>query len=188
MSRLFIAINLPADLRQAAWEAAAPLRRSHLPIRWVAPDALHLTLKFLGDVATAVEPQVIAAMEDAVQGCRSFTLPVGGFGAFPSAARPRVVWVGCEGVPALELLQHRLEQRVEPLGFPGEARAFRPHLTLGRVKDRAAPGDLSGLERVLEPLQFEADATIESIDLMESTLGPNGARYAIRRAVVLAGR
>jgi 2'-5' RNA ligase len=188
VSRLFIAINLPADLRQAAWDAAAPLRRADLPIRWVAPDALHLTLKFLGDVTTDVESQVVAAMEEAVQGCRSFTLPVGGFGAFPSADRPRVVWVGCEGVPALELLQHRLEQRVEPLGFPGEARPFRPHLTLGRVKERAALGGLSRLERILEPLQFEREATIDSIDLMESILGPDGARYSVRRAVSLAGR
>jgi len=181
MARLFVAVNLPADIRQGAWRAAAPLRTASYPIRWVDVDALHVTLKFLGAVTPEQEPGVVAAMEQAVDGGRPFPLPVGGFGAFPSASRARVVWVGCEAVAPLELIQHRLEKALEPLGFELEARAFRPHVTLGRVKDRAAPRELAGLEAALEDLQFDGEATVSSLDLMESHLGSAGARYTVRR-------
>src|SRR3972149_8617791 len=124
--RLFIAINFPADLRQRLWEAAGPLRTAGYPVRWVAPDGVHLTLKFLGEVQPDREPQVVAAIGVAVQGAKRFTLPVGGFGAFPSVSRPRVVWAGCEPVPALELLQDRVEREMERLGVPLGGRPVPP--------------------------------------------------------------
>jgi len=190
MARLFIAVNFPSALRREAWDASAPLRRSALPVRWVAPEALHLTLKFLGEVESPRESAVLAAMHDLAPGSRPFTLSLGGFGAFPSVERPRVVWLGCEGVPALELLQHAVEQRMHALGFPLEGRPFRPHLTLGRVRSGGQrrerdPPDLGAL---LDGLDFTGAATIESLDLMESRLGPDGPRYSVRQAVPLGDR
>lgn len=185
--RLFIAINLPLDLRQRLWEAAGPLRGAGYPVRWVAPDGLHLTLKFLGEVRPEREPDVVAAIGTAVQGAKPFVLPVSGFGAFPSLSRPRVVWVGCEPVPPLELLQHRVEQEMERLGFPLEGRAFHPHLTLGRAQREARAAAFRALERQVEALEFAAEARVESVDLMESRLSRDGARYTRRHAARLAG-
>jgi 2'-5' RNA ligase len=146
--RLFLAINLPTDVRETLWEVAAPLRTARYPVRWVAAEAIHLTLKFLGDVDDMREDEIAAGVAAAVVGAKPFPLPVGGFGAFPSAQRPRVVWAGLEPVPSLELLQHRVEQEMERLGFPTEGRPFHPHLTLGRVKRDARPAALAGLAGV----------------------------------------
>lgn len=184
--RLFVAINFPAELRQSLWRAAAPLRQAGLPVRWVEPEELHLTLKFLGEVAPAREGEVIAGLEAAVQGAKPFALPVGGFGAFPSASRPRVLWAGCEPLPALEWLQHRVEQEMERLGFPLEGRAFHPHLTLGRARRDARPADFRDLEDRLQALAFAAEAPVESVDLMQSHLRPSGAHYTMRHAAALA--
>lgn len=185
--RLFIAINLPADLRQRLWKAAEPLRTAGYPVRWVAAGGMHLTLKFLGDVRSDREPEVVAAIGTAVQGATRFTLPMGGFGAFPSLSHPRVVWAGCEPVPALELLQHRVEQGMERLGFPLEGRAFHPHLTLGRAQRDARAGAFRGLGGRMDALAFDGEVTVESVDLMESQLARDGARYTRRHAAPLAG-
>ncbi len=185
--RLFIAINLPPDLRQRLWEAAEPLRRASYPVRWVASDGMHLTLKFLGEVKPDREPEVVAAIGTAVQGAKPFTLMMGGFGAFPSVSRPRVLWAGCEPVPALELLQHRVEQEMERLGFPLEAKAFHPHLTLGRAQRDARAGAFGNLEDRMDTLSFAGEAVVDSVDLMESQLARDGARYTRRHAARLAG-
>jgi RNA 2',3'-cyclic 3'-phosphodiesterase len=185
--RLFIAVNFPDTLRQSLWEAAAPLRRGDFPVKWVAPDALHLTLKFLGEVAAEREPELLAGMARAARGAKPFALHLGGFGVFPSMSRPRVVWAGCDAPAPLELLQHGVEREMEPLGFPLEGRAFQPHLTLGRAERRARPGDFAKLAPRLEALAFAGDAVIASLDLMESQLGGSGARYTRRHAVPLAG-
>ncbi len=185
--RLFIAINLPSDLRQRLWEAAKPLRAAGYPVRWVAPDGIHVTLKFLGEVKPAREGEILAGMGAAVQGARRFDLPLGGFGVFPSLSRPRVLWAGCEPVPPLELLQHRLEQEMERLGFPVEGRAFHPHVTLGRVERDARAGAFEDLADQVGALEFAGDTVVESVDLMESQLAREGARYTRRHAVSLAG-
>lgn len=185
--RLFVAINLPLELRQRLWEAAEPLRAAGYPVRWVALDGMHLTLKFLGEVKADREPPVLAGIGAAVQGAKCFTLPLGGFGAFPSVSRPRVLWAGCEPVPALELLQHRVEQEMERLGFPLEGRAFHPHLTLGRTQRDARAGAFPDLEERMNALRFDGEAWVDSVDLMESHLAREGARYTRRHAARLAG-
>jgi 2'-5' RNA ligase len=181
--RLFVAINLPEEVRQGLWEATQPLRAVSYPIRWVAPESIHLTLKFLGEVAPERETEIGAALERAAEGTKPFTVGIEGFGAFPTTERPRVVWSGCEGVPPLELLQHRLEQQMEGLGFPIEGRPFHPHLTLGRVKRNAKRSDLEGFAAALEPLVYGTEVTATSLDLMQSTLSREGARYTVLRAV-----
>lgn len=185
--RLFIAVNLPPDLRQHLWDAAEPLRAAHYPVRWVAPDGIHVTLKFLGEVKPARETEILEGLGAAVQGAKPFQLPMSGFGAFPAISRPRVVWAGCEPVPPLELLQHRVEQEMERLGFPVEGRAFHPHVTLGRVQRDARWGAFSDLEERLSRLEFGGETMVDSVDLMESRLAREGAQYTRRQAVPLAG-
>jgi 2'-5' RNA ligase len=182
--RLFIAVNLPDDLRRAIHAAAAPLRRRTVPVKWVDPEGLHLTLKFLGAVDPDRLADIVAALERACRGARPFPLPIGGFGAFPTPGRARVLWVGCEPVPPLELLQHGVEREFAPLGFPVEGRPFRPHLTLGRARPEAR-GGIRELESVLAELTFGGETTVGSVEVMESTLSPQGARYAIRHSVAL---
>jgi 2'-5' RNA ligase len=183
--RLFAAVNLPPDLRQAIHAAAAPLRDANLPVKWVEPEGVHLTLKFLGDVTPDRLPDLAAAVDRACAGVRAFSVLLEGFGAFPAADRARVVWLGCEAAPPLELLQHAVEREYAALGFPVEGRPFRPHLTLGRARPR---GGVRGLETPLEATAFAASWSVTAVDLMESTLSRAGARYTPRHHVPLAER
>ena len=175
--RLFVAINLPDTLRHDIWTATAALREAGFPVRWTDESVLHLTLKFLGEADSSQLTEITGALDKVVDGNRSFVLPFGGFGAFPSVERPRLIWVGCEGVPPLELMQHGLEVGMERLGFPVEGRPFRPHLTLGRVHKDARPGAFRGLGKILEGLEYAGACTVASVELMESRLGPGGARH-----------
>jgi 2'-5' RNA ligase len=183
--RLFVAVNLPPDLRRGLWDAVEPVRRRGYPVRWGGPDSLHVTLKFLGEVETARAAEIRRGVDAAVEGARRFTLPIQGFGVFPSASRPRVIWAGCGAAPPLEILQHRVEQEMERLGFPLEGRAFRPHITLGRAKNDASPSRMAGLAALLDELEYGAETLVESVDLMESRLSPAGAAYTRLHAAAL---
>jgi 2'-5' RNA ligase len=180
---LFIALNLPESLRRALWDVVAPLRNLELPLRWVGPDGLHLTLKFLGEVADDREPELIEALRRAAGAGpepHPFSITLRGFGGFPDVRRPRVLWVGIEPEPALELLQDRVERQFATLGFSTEARPFRPHLTLARAERDARSAGFAALPQALDQLQFEDTVTIETIDLMQSTLRRSGAVYSPR--------
>lgn len=183
--RLFVAVNLADDVRRGIWTASEPLRRAGLPVNWVEPEGIHLTLKFLGDVGDERQEEIVRAVKQAAHGARPFHMPVSGFGAFPSVERPRVIWVGCEGVPPLELLQHHTEREMERMGFPLEGRPFRPHLTLGRARKDSRPASLRSLESLMNGLVFEADPLVQSVELMESRLGPGGAAYRTVHSVDL---
>jgi 2'-5' RNA ligase len=180
--RLFVALNVPSEVRQAVWEAVAPLRDAAFPVKWVRTDGIHVTLKFLGDVPDGQEAELKLALGRAAAGARPLTLALGGFGVFPDFKRPRVVWVGISPEPALEILQDRVEREIAPLGFPTEARPFRPHVTLGRATRDARPRDFAGLEAALGRLQFERSALVEAVDLMQSMLQSGGAVYHVRHS------
>jgi len=175
--RLFVALTPPPDVQQAVWEAFAPLRARSYPVKWVSPDGIHITLKFLGEVAEARQPELVGALAKAVAGARTVTMVVSGAGAFPDPQRPRVLWAGVAPDPAIELLADRVERVFAPLGFPTEARAFRPHLTLGRVARHAHPRDFAGMAGTLEGLPVEASAVVDGVELMNSVLRPGGAGY-----------
>ena len=162
-------------MRQGLWDAIGPVRERGFPVKWVRPDGVHLTLKFLGDVDDAREPELRAALTEAAGRGepRGVTIHVEGFGVFPDVKRPRVVWAGVTPDPALELLQHRVEQVFAPLGFPTEARPFRPHVTLGR-------GDCRGVESSLAAIAFTATTIITDLDLMQSTPQSGGAVYQVK--------
>ena len=180
--RLFVALNPPERVRGALWDAAAPLRELDLPVNWVHPDGIHLTLKFLGEVEPGREPELRAALTRAAEGGRALPLAVCGFGVFPDARRPRVVWAGLGADPALELLQHRVEREFAPLGFPSEARPFRPHLTLGRAARAPRAGDWGPLTQLVAELRYEETGLVEAVDLMHSIPQREGPVYHVRHS------
>lgn len=158
------------------------MRARRLPVRWVRPEGIHLTLKFLGVVDDASEPRLRAALGQAAGGgdARPVMMQLEGFGVFPDFRRPRVVWAGVLPDPPLELLQHRVEQAFAPLGFPPEAKPFRPHLTLGRATREARPRDFAGLEDALNALRFSETALIPDVDLMQSMRQSRAAVYQVK--------
>ena len=166
-------------MRQGLWDAIGPVRERGFPVKWVRPEGVHLTLKFLGDVAEAREPSLREALGQVCNDVRPVTIHIEGFGVFPDFKRPRVVWAGVAPDPALELLQHRVEQVFAPLGFPTEAKTFRPHLTLGRAKRDARPSGFTGLDEALEA-SFSETVVVSDVDLMESTLQSGGAVYEVK--------
>jgi 2'-5' RNA ligase len=133
--RSFVAVELPRDLRAWLADLRAELSLRYGRIRWACPESIHLTLSFLGATAAGQVAGVLAAMEEAAAGEPPIELRLRGPGEFGSERRPRVLWLGLEPGPELErfaALKERLDQRLRPRGFEPEARAFRPHLTLGR--------------------------------------------------------
>jgi len=116
--RLFVALNLPENVRTAVCTTVRPLQNMGFALRWMKPEHVHLTLKFLGEVDLDREPELVATLGRACAGARPVTLSLRDFGVFPHYQLPSVVWVGVAPEPALELLQHRVEQEFAPLDFP----------------------------------------------------------------------
>jgi len=183
--RLFIAINLPADVRRLAHAAAAPLREAAPHAHWVAEENLHLTLKFLGEVPEDAGPAIAAAVGAASARHRRTEIELRDFGTFPNPRRPRVVWAGVLPDPRLELLQHDVEVACEGLGFEVEGRPFRPHVTLGRVKLTALAEDNRALARAVRSARLHAACTAESVDLMRSEPSRDRPRYSVLAALPL---
>jgi 2'-5' RNA ligase len=184
--RLFVAVNLPPAERRAAFEAVAPLRAARFPVRWVGEDSIHVTLRFLGEVDEARVAPIRDALAAAVRAARRFDVGLGGVGAFPSLARPRVVWIGVERHPALELLANDVEKGLMTLDFEPELRPFHPHLTLGRAERSARPSAFARLETLAGTIEYQASIPVESVDLMQSVLGPRGATYTVVSRAALA--
>ena len=175
--RAFIAIQLPEETRSRIKEIQKELKSSGLKIKWVEPENIHLTLKFLGDVHTEDLETIKDALRESVIGHSRISISAKGLGVFPGINRPRVVWVGINGeVDKLRRLQQALEDTLEMMGFPREERPFRGHLTLARIK-----GDIRS-EKLVEALarykDIESEPFIaERIVLFKSELMPGGAVY-----------
>ena len=175
--RLFIALTPPPDVQREVWDAFAPLRERPLPVKWVPPENVHLTLKFLGEVRSERQAEIVGALASAARGTKTITLVVRGAGAFPNARAPRVVWAGIEPDPAIEILADRVERSCAPLGFPPEGRPFRPHLTLGRAERDARARDWAGAAELLDGLAVAASAVLDGVDLVRSELRRGGSVY-----------
>lgn len=177
--RLFLAINLASEVREAIAAAVAPLREAAPDLKWSAAARLHLTLKFLGEQPEAAAAAVGAAMDAVVHQHPAFDMHVGApepaVGAFPNFRRPRVVWIGVFHDPRLELLHHDVEVMCHTLGFELDGRPFRPHVTLTRVAGRIDATVLRRLERAAKRVEFSAESAVDSVDLMKSVTGPKAA-------------
>jgi 2'-5' RNA ligase len=190
--RLFIALELPPHVLEAL-EATQRDLRPRVPeraARWVRPEGIHLTLKFLGDVPAGQVDAVGAAMREAARDHAPFELRAEGLGVFPNPQKARVLWVGVKGeLETLGRLQASVEEHVAPLGYPTESRSFSAHLTLARASRNAsraeqeALGGLVGSSDVGTLVAWQVGA----VNLMRSQLKPGGAVYTRLAEAVLTG-
>jgi len=186
MIRSFIAIELPEETRQKLAAIQEQLKESRAGVRWVKPASIHLTLKFLGNILPEQVEGIAEAAAKLVHDEPPIVLWAGGLGGFPSQGKPRVIWVGLHGeVERLANIQAGLEKALETLGFAREGREFRPHLTIGRVKDRRRLQSLSEAMSTLQLPEFNSfDA--DEIILYKSDLRPTGAIYTKLHRMPLA--
>lgn len=185
--RLFLAIELGDALLDLLERTTAPLRAEAPELAWVGRDHRHLTLKFLGDVDESAVSKLSAAADRAAARHRPFEVAVREIGAFPNFRRARVVWIGVEQEPRLELLHHDLELACAQEGFDVEGRPFRPHITLARIRTALSLDRLRGLARVARTRRVEATLLVDGVTLFESTLAPTGARHRRVHAAPLGG-
>lgn len=181
--RLFAAVPLPEPARAGVAGLLDRLRRRDLPVRWVRDEGLHLTLKFFGEVAPDRLEKIEEAIRVANEGSAPLAMRLDELGAFPNARRPRLLWVGLDAPPALELLQDRLERQCGAIGFEPEGSPFRPHITLGRVRQgqRCPLRFVVEAGRPVEQIPFLATELV----LYESVPGEGGQRYEPRLTVGL---
>jgi len=177
--RLFLAINPDAEVKTRIDEAMEPLRGAAPALRWVAADRLHLTVKFFGEQPNSIVSALSRAVDRAVARHGDAPLAFGGVGAFPNFRRARVVWLGVEPHPRLELLHHDIEEACAALGFEPDGRPFRPHLTVARVPDGTTGETLRALSRAARVASFAETVDVESVDLMASEPTSAGPRYRL---------
>lgn len=179
--RVFVALSIPAPLQEAIQRETAGLqqRLGRRLVRWVAPENVHLTLKFLGEISRANVDLLIEALRREAGEHPAFEMTVGGLGVFPNPRRPRVVWIGLQAPPALDALQHAIEAAAARLGYPEEERPFSPHLTIGRVSQHASGSDQQRIRQAIEATTVGAlgTAAIRSVELYRSDLRPEGPLY-----------
>ncbi len=195
--RCFVAVELPEELRDRIAADTAFLKKSTAGknVKWVPPENLHLTIKFLGQVTEDHIPELTGLLKEAVSGIRPFEIEVAGAGVFPGHGSPRVFWVGIRDPQMLLAgLARNVEETLGKAGYGQQEKGgFSPHLTLGRLKEPRAMGSMSSFgrggegreeaRRLADELATLKDAlfgkiNLENISLMRSELGPGGARYS----------
>ncbi|MCL6451351.1 MAG: RNA 2',3'-cyclic phosphodiesterase [Acetobacteraceae bacterium] len=175
--RCFVAVPLEGEVHGSAVGFLRRLAALAPAVKWVEPENLHFTLKFLGEVEEGRLEKVKAALGQALAGKAAFGLELCGAGAFPNLRRPRVVWLGAgAGRDRLGELAEAVESALAPLGFPREARAFSPHLTLGRARQPGAAGALAA-ELEAAGSRPWGELKVDRVVLMQSTLTPRGPIY-----------
>lgn len=180
--RVFAALVLPPENQAQLGELLAGLQDAAPPgaVRWVRPEAMHLTVKFYGDVAAEAVPALAAGLGQASAVAPPMTLTLQGLGVFPDPRRPQVIWVGLGGdLAPLRALQAAVERLSADLGYAPETRPFKPHMTLGRVSARLAPADQMRLLGRLAARKSETfgDLRADTLSLLRSDLRPTGPEY-----------
>ncbi len=183
-ARLFIAVELSDEVKNELTRLQERLKKAcgFCPARWVAARNIHLTLNFLGDVATSKIDDIKNAVRSTSEEFSPFRLSLAETGAFPNLDRPHVVWVGLGGeVPKLLALQKRLESLLSNLGFRPEDRAFSPHLTLARIRDEASQADKKRLGEAIAKTACENKCAVpvDSVSLIKSELTLSGPVYTV---------
>ena len=177
MIRTFIAIDIPEDIRSRIADFQNTMIRSNLAVRWVKPENIHLTLKFIGEIPEQLVGEIKSGLFDAPSLREPFDVTLSGTGVFPNIRRPRIFWAGItSGAEELSRLSKEIQEKLVRFGVEKDARAFKPHLTIGRIK----PGKpVEGLEHyvgagLLQPGAFR----VKEIAFMKSVLHRTGAEYS----------
>lgn len=177
--RIFLAINPPADVRRRLWEATAPLREMSPEVSWIPEAKIHLTLKFIGEMPEDGIPPLATAIQEIARTHAAPMVHLGTVGAFPNFRRPRVIWMGIEQEPRLELLHHDIELACDRLGHELEGRPYRPHLTLARVRRPLEEEPLKALRMTARRIRFTDEFFARTVDVMQSVPGPGGSKYTV---------
>jgi 2'-5' RNA ligase len=190
--RLFVAIDLPEEWKQALSQLQGEMQAalttdaatSSVRVRWVRPEGLHLTLKFLGEVPRDRLSSIESALTSAVPEPPGFVVTIGRTGSFSDRRAPRVVWAGIQlrddpQQRALFALEERVETWLASAGFPRERRGSQPHLTLGRLPESMSPQTREAVARITNAFATPevAPFSVKRVHLMRSHLGPGGSRY-----------
>jgi RNA 2',3'-cyclic 3'-phosphodiesterase len=163
-------------MREAASEAS-----------WVAESNLHLSIKFFGEQPDTAPAALAALLAPVGAAHQPFDLRMSGLGAFPNLRAPRVVWMGVQQDPRLELMHHDVEATCAAGGYPLDARAFRPHITLARVREPLPLAKARALALAARAVVYQGMQQVNSLSLIESTLGPGGPRYTHVASIPLGG-
>jgi 2'-5' RNA ligase len=176
--RVFLAIDLPDEVKEHIVALQQKLKFLLEGVRWVRLEGIHLTLKFFGDIREDDIPGISEVIEGRTQQAAPMTLNTDIVGAFPNMERPRVLWLGMTGdIERLVTLQREIEAGLEPLGYRREKRRFSPHLTVGRAK--SSRGMIMGLSEAVtrENTYTTGEFTAQGLTLFRSELKPGGAVY-----------
>jgi RNA 2',3'-cyclic 3'-phosphodiesterase len=182
--RLFVALQIPASVREKLTELLREMKAIAPKVKWVRPENLHVTLKFIGHIA----PEKLDVIDAALRTVRSeavVTIEFNGMGFFPSEKRAQVLWAGAEPSRNLREVAGDVDQALTIVGFAAETREFKPHLTLARLDP---PGMPPALAKVVERNAARAFGTLRSgtFHLIQSKLKPSGAEYTTLRSFPFA--
>jgi 2'-5' RNA ligase len=185
--RLFLAVELEQAVLDEWDRALEPLVASAPDLAWVPTGKRHLTLKFLGQVPGERLESIIEMTSGMAKRHRPFSITLREIGAFPNFRRARVVWIGVEQEPRLELMHHDVEVAGEGAGFELEGRPFRPHVTVARVREALEAERARELGRAGRRIKLRTTSHVGAITLFESRLSPTGARYTPVHVAPLGG-
>jgi 2'-5' RNA ligase len=175
--RSFFAVELSAEVAAGVRRLQGELTEHAAGVRWIRPEGIHLTLKFLGEIDPDLIEGIVRKAAELVRGLGPFTVGIRGGGGFPSAKNPRVIWIGVEDPSGmLKELQARVEAGMEELGFTREGRDYTPHLTVGRLRSGKERGVVA---QALDAIRASDLGSMEvrEVILFRSHLKPTGAEY-----------
>ncbi|MBK8616825.1 MAG: RNA 2',3'-cyclic phosphodiesterase [Anaerolineales bacterium] len=179
--RAFIAIELSQIILETIERQTTRLRQTVGDdiIRWVPPQNMHLTLKFIGGIAASHLDFLKQMLTREASTHPQFDMQIGGLGSFPSSRMPRILWVGLHAPAVLTSLHKSIETGASRLGYEKEERAFSPHLTIGRARQNITPAELSKVRAALDTIQLGniAIARVDSVHLFKSDLQSGGSIY-----------
>jgi len=175
--RAFIAIELPKEIHGSLKKTQDELKNSMSDVRWTKYGNIHLTLKFLGDTKSAKIDAIGKAIQNIADEFSPFIIGLSGIGAFPNTHKPSIIWTGIhKGADEISKMAYQIENAMEKLGFPKEKRSFKPHLTIGRVREIKYPLELkNSLEN--SNISEIGEFVVHHISLIKSQLDPAGSIY-----------
>lgn len=174
--RLFIAIDIPEQIKEEISDLIEILKKYDADVKWIQPDNLHLTLKFLGETSDTLPEKIRESLLPIVSSYEPFFISIRSTGVFPHEKHPRVLWIGIVDSDRLQSLKGDIDQKLSSVGFPMDDKNFHPHLTLGRVRSNKGMLSLMKDFRMFHE-KFFGDCIVDRIKLMKSDLKPKGPVY-----------
>jgi 2'-5' RNA ligase len=187
--RSFIAIDLPPEIRLAIVRVSTCLKTNlaSQPLRWVDPDNIHLTLRFLGEISQAQLCNLVVVIRPLFRKFPYVNVTVSGLGAFPNTHKARVLWIGLEASPDLSQIINEMDVEINKMGIPWNEDKFSPHLTIGRVSRNATSADYNKIESVVSSTKVGiiGKYQVQSVNIYKSDLTPAGSVYTCFSSIPL---